>query len=74
MKKKEMSGTFLRADVVQNIQTNTAPRCFYCGYPYIKDMKHCKENFSVWMPMCNCLNKPTVRIATGGEVVFDDLQ
>ena len=73
MKKKKINATYIRADAVQVMQTNTPPRCFYCGLPYVKDLKFCKEDFSVWMPICNCLNKPTVRIATGGEVVFDDI-
>lgn len=69
--KKKNGHAYLRTDVVQTIQTNTAPRCFYCGALYIKDLQFCKDNFSVWMPACVCINKPTIRIATGGEVVFD---
>ena len=70
---KGMGPAYLRADIVQIIQTNTAPRCFYCGFLYKKDLYRCKENFSVWMPDCTCINKPTVRITTGGEVSIDGI-
>ena len=72
MEKRNIQAAYLRVDTVQAIQANTPPRCFYCGYAYIKDIKHCKEQFSVWMPGCDCLNKPTVRLVTGGEIEMDE--
>ena len=63
MKKKE---AFLGDEIINSIQKNTVPVCFHCGLPYQRDEKHCGEHHTTWRPSCNCVNKPTIRIVTGG--------
>lgn len=42
-----------------------SPICFHCGKDYKRDEKYCGAEHTTWMPDCNCLNKPTIRIVTG---------
>ena len=44
------------------VKMNVIPRCFYCGTYYTKDEIHCCDDFNVYKPTCNCLNKSTIRI------------
>jgi hypothetical protein len=52
-------------EVIHDIQLNTAPVCFHCGFPYIKDQKYCTKNNNIWRPDCKCLTTTSVRIVTG---------
>ena len=52
-------------EVVNALLKERAPICFHCGKSYIKDFIHCGETYSTWMPNCDCINKPTIRIMTG---------
>jgi hypothetical protein len=63
---------YIRADVVKEIQINTAPTCFHCGRQYVKDFKHCTVLHSTWMPDCDCISTTTIRIVTGGELAFEE--
>ncbi len=67
-----MNNVFLREDAVQAILVNTPVRCFHCGIPYKKDDKYCDQLHSTWMPACDCLNKPTIRIVTGGQLEIEE--
>lgn len=66
-----MTETYLRGDAVKAILKETAPVCFHCGIPYEKDMKLCGMTHNTWMPGCECINKPTIRILTGGQIEFE---
>ena len=52
-------------EVIQLLLKEQAPVCFHCGAAYIKDKNHCGETYNTWMPNCDCINKPTIRIVTG---------
>ena len=63
----QKQGTFLSSDIVNSIQKNTVPFCFHCGKPDEREEKHSGKRHSTWKPICNCLNKSTIRIVTGGN-------
>ena len=65
---------YLRADVVKALVKETPPRCFHCGDEYVKDNRHCGATHNTWMPNCTCLNKSTIRIVTGGEIIYGEEQ
>jgi hypothetical protein len=44
------------------VRMNVVPRCFHCGNEYVKDEKYCCAEFNVFKPVCDCLNKATIRI------------
>ena len=48
-----------------NINIENFPLCFHCGQPYEKDIQHCGKLYNTWKPICECLNKTTIRIVTG---------
>lgn len=48
-------------DFKDELAKEAIPICFHCGKPYILD-EHYSET---WMPNCNCINKPTIRINIG---------
>ena len=52
-------------ELIEIIQMKTAPICFHCGNPYIRDLIHCGAYHNTWMPNCKCLSKTTIRIVTG---------
>ena len=54
-------------EIEDSMKKYTIPRCFHCGIDYIKDIKHSGTNHNTWKPNCTCLNKPTIRIVTGGK-------
>ena len=63
---------YIRADIVKAIIKEAAPKCFHCGSSYEKDENHTGPTHTTWKPSCTCLDKVTIRIVTGGEIVFDD--
>ena len=56
----------INPDLVNHIKRDTVPTCFYCGEDYIQDKMHCSDKHSTWKPNCQCLNKTTIRVVTGG--------
>ena len=44
------------------IKSQIIPRCFFCGNQYEIDEAHCNDKFNVFKPICECINKPTIRI------------
>ena len=48
------------------ILKSTPVVCFHCGIEYVKDENHSGCYHTTWKPNCNCLNKSTIRIVTGG--------
>ena len=63
---------YFRADVVQALVKETAPRCFHCGTDYEKDNIHCGPEHNTWRPACHCISKSTIRIVTGADILFDE--
>jgi len=56
---------FLEMGIVNCIRKNTAPICYHCGIPYVRDNKRSTELQTTWMPNCVCINKPGIKIVTG---------
>lgn len=54
------------AEALKILEKETRPRCFHCGTDYIRDIKHSGDIHTTWMPNCECINKTTIRVVTGG--------
>jgi hypothetical protein len=44
------------------VRMNVVPRCFHCGGLFVEDEKHSCKEFKVFKPVCECINKATIRV------------